>query len=740
MQATDFLQQYFGYANFRKGQAELIDALLSRRDVLGVMPTGAGKSICYQVPALMLDGITIVVSPLISLMQDQVQALRQLGIASAYLNSTLSLADQFETLNAAQAGYYKLLYVAPERLLTTPFLDFAQNANLSMLTVDEAHCVSQWGQNFRPNYLDIATFLASLPRRPIVSAFTATATGRVKEDIAALLGLQNPAVFVTGFDRENLYFSVETHKNRSAALLQFLRKRGDESGIVYCSTRKTVEKVCEELQDAGFSAARYHAGLPAAERSHAQTEFLFDRTKIMVATNAFGMGIDKSNISFVVHYNMPKDVESYYQEAGRAGRDGSPADCVLFYSGQDVVLNQRLIRMSEEATPEQIERELARLAQMTFYSTTTDCLRGFILKYFGETPPPACGHCGNCNTNFEEIDITIDAQKIISCVVRAGERFGAGMIVDILRGATNERIQRLGLDTLSTYGICEHPATTLRQIIDFLLYRGYLRQSDGEYPVLQRTAKANALLKGAEQLQMPLRKAVAPARTNAGASALLPDALLPLFEELRTLRTELARAQSVPAYVVFSDKILRELCEFRPQNTDELLRIGGLGAARSARYGDAILQTITAYCDTHTLPPSTLEKMATLGKPTAKRTKELILPSAAVLARISPLDKPVPISDLAKQINEVLDAVTCSTISAVKLANWLVAEGFLEVVAHGAGTTKCPTAQGSALGITQQTRTYKNSKEVYSVNFYAPSLQEYIIAHVPAILQWEKEK
>ncbi|MFI3170671.1 MAG: DNA helicase RecQ [Faecalibacterium sp.] len=740
MHATDYLQRYFGYTTFRKGQADLIDAILSRQDVLGIMPTGAGKSICYQIPALMLEGISIVVSPLISLMQDQVVTLRQLGISSAYLNSSLSPAEQYETLRAAAAGQYKLLYVAPERLLTPAFLEFAQHADLAMLTVDEAHCVSQWGQNFRPNYLDIATFLETLSRRPIVAAFTATATGRVKEDITALLCLQNPATFVTGFDRENLYFSVETPKHKSGALLRLLSKRTDQSGIVYCSTRKAVEKVCDELQDAGFSAARYHAGLPAAERSHAQTEFLFDRTKIMVATNAFGMGIDKSNISFVVHYNMPKDVESYYQEAGRAGRDGSPADCVLFYSGQDVMTNQRLIRFSEGASEEQIERELARLSLMTFYCTTTDCLRGYILKYFGETPPLSCGHCGNCDTNFEEIDITIDAQKIISCVARAGERFGAGMIVDILRGTSNDRIQRFALDQLSTYGICDKPAYMLRQIIDHLLYLGYLKQSEGEYPLLQRTAKANALLRGQETLAMRIRKEERTTRAKNSKEAQLSEVLLPLYDALREVRADLARAQDVPAFVIFSDKILRDLCEYRPQNAAELLQVSGIGEAKRARYGAAVLTVITDYCAAHELPPSTLEAIASIGKPTAKRGKTPVLPSAAVLARITPAEKPIPISDLTKLINEVLTTVACSTVSAVKVGNWLVSEGFLEVVPHGEGTTKQPTAQGTALGITQKTRKYKNADQAYQVNFYAPTLQGYIIEHIPTILQWEKPK
>ncbi len=735
MQPTALLQQYFGYRTFRKGQAPLIDAIASGQDVVGIMPTGAGKSVCYQIPALMLEGTTIVVSPLISLMQDQVETLCQLGIPAAYLNSSLSLAEQQNTLYAAEEGMFKLLYVAPERLLSPAFLQFAQHAPIAMLTVDEAHCVSQWGQNFRPNYLDIATFLNALPRRPIVSAFTATATGRVKEDIIALLALRDPAVFATGFDRENLHFAVETPKRKSDALFAFLRTRTDESGVVYCSTRKTVEKVCAELQAAGFSAARYHAGLPSEERSQSQTEFLFDRTKIMVATNAFGMGIDKPNISFVVHYNMPKDVESYYQEAGRAGRDGAPAHCVLYYSGQDVVTNQRLIHLSEDASPEQTERELARLAQMTFYCTTNDCLRGYILKYFGETPPASCGNCGNCNANFEEIDITIDAQKILSCIIRAGQRFGASMIIDILRGANTERIRNFGLDQLSTYGISDKPADALRQMVDELLHQGYLQQSEGQYPVLQRTAKASAVLKGEQTVIARVRKAtVPPTRTTVQ----LAEEVRPLHALLQQARARLANAQNVPAFMIFSDKILYDLCHVLPQTTQEMLQISGIGETKRARYGAEFVEIIVDFCATHALPTrAAAQEKAAVRR--SKKSKEITLPSAEVLAQIAPATKAIMISELTKRANEVLAAQGCSTLSAAKAANWLVEQGILEVVALEKGTTKQPTEQGAAQGITQKAHTRKGSGEEFQVNYYPPAVQQFIIDSLPEILAWVKE-
>ncbi|MDR1971645.1 MAG: RecQ family ATP-dependent DNA helicase, partial [Treponema sp.] len=448
------LKNYFGYPRFRPGQEEVIDAVLAGRDVLAVMPTGAGKSLCYQIPALLLEGLTLVVSPLISLMKDQVNALQEAGVPAAFLNSSLMAGEYAETISRAVRGEYKILYIAPERLkkgfpsqLTAP-----PSPGISLVVIDEAHCVSQWGHDFRPSYLEITGFIRQLSRRPIAAAFTATATGRVREDIKRILALNDPYALTTGFDRENLYFEVRKPADRFGALLECLASRRDRSGIIYCSTRKTVEELCHALGTRGFGVTRYHAGLDDRERRNNQDDFIYDRKPLMVATNAFGMGIDKSNVSFVIHYNMPKNIESYYQEAGRAGRDGEKADCILLYSPQDVRINKYLITNSQGPAPDSggvkdqalVDHNLELLKEMTFYAVSSDCLRSRLLAYFGERHPGYCGNCSNCNTAFEETDVTIPARKIISCVYRLRERgrsFGKTMVINILRGSKNEKIQ-----------------------------------------------------------------------------------------------------------------------------------------------------------------------------------------------------------------------------------------------------------------------------------------------------------
>lgn len=605
MTAHEVLKKYFGYDSFRGGQQELISAILSGQDVLGIMPTGAGKSICFQLPAMMLQGITLVVSPLISLMKDQVGALIQSGIPVAYINSTLTPRQMEAALYNAKQGKYKLIYVAPERLLAPDFLEFAQNTEISMLTVDEAHCISQWGQDFRPSYSQIPLFFDQLSKRPIVSAFTATATMRVREDIIELLSLKNPTVLVTGYDRKNLYFEVRTPENKMQALAEFLHKRLNKSGIVYCSTRKTVDEVCERLNRLGFSASRYHAGLSDEERHSNQDDFLFDRVQIMVATNAFGMGIDKSNVAFVIHYNMPKDIESYYQEAGRAGRDGSESDCLLLYSGQDVRTNQWIIENSKDATyPDEEterllkERDFKRLKEMTFYSTTNDCLRGFILRYFGENPPGYCGHCSNCNTKFETVDITEDAQKILSCVARLKERFGAAMVVDVLRGSKSDRIRELGFDTLSTYGISEKTAHALRAMIEFLVQNGYLIRSEGQYATLRIDPKARDVLNGTISLQMKLAKErIQLAKAKSYAKNTVPSGREPLYDRLRVLRHKIATEQGVPAFVVFADSSLVDMCIRLPRTSSQFLKVLGVGEIKLQRYGERFLTEIADFCN-----------------------------------------------------------------------------------------------------------------------------------------------
>lgn len=598
------LKEYFGHDSFREGQDRITDSLLGGRDVLGIMPTGAGKSICYQVPALMFDGITIVVSPLISLMKDQVSALVQSGVAAAYINSSLTHAQYLKVLQNMESGKYKIIYVAPERLCASAFLGICRNLNIYMVAVDEAHCVSQWGQDFRPSYLKIPDFIDALNSRPVVGAFTATATGAVRDDIKTLLRLVSPLVITTGFDRPNLFFSVMQPKNKSIELMKLIKERKNESGIVYCSTRKAVEEVCELLQKNGFAATRYHAGLDENERRRNQDDFVYDRAAIMVATNAFGMGIDKSNVSFVIHYNMPKNMESYYQEAGRAGRDGRSADCILLYSAKDVRTNQFLINNSEpnpdltEDEQEEVRRrDRERLKQMTFYCTTHKCLRKFILEYFGDKDPERCEKCSNCLLNHENTDITVDAQKIMSCVARTGQRYGKKVICDVLRGSKNERLISAGLSRQSTYGImADCPEKRLRDIIDHLCENGYMTAQGDEYPILKLAPKSRGVLTGQETLRMMLE---IPQKKKAAAAkdAPLPPADEKLLTALKDLRKSLAMRQSIPAYVVFTDATLIDMCRLKPKTQEEFMEVSGVGQAKSQRYGEVFLAVIAEFSE-----------------------------------------------------------------------------------------------------------------------------------------------
>lgn len=598
------LKEYFGHDSFREGQDRITDSLLGGHDVLGIMPTGAGKSICYQVPALMFDGITIVVSPLISLMKDQVSALVQSGVAAAYINSSLTHAQYLKVLQNTESGKYKIIYVAPERLCAPAFLGICRNLNISMVAVDEAHCVSQWGQDFRPSYLKIPDFIDALNSRPVVGAFTATATGAVRDDIKTLLRLVSPLVVTTGFDRPNLFFSVMQPKNKSIELMKLIKERKNESGIVYCSTRKAVEEVCELLQKNGFAATRYHAGLDENERRRNQDDFVYDRATIMVATNAFGMGIDKSNVSFVIHYNMPKNMESYYQEAGRAGRDGRSADCILLYSAKDVRTNQFLINNSEpnpdltEDEQEEVRRrDRERLKQMTFYCTTHKCLRKFILEYFGDKGPERCEKCSNCLSNHENTDITVDAQKIMSCVARTGQRYGKKVICDVLRGSKNERLISAGLSRQSTYGImADCPEKRLRDIIDHLCESGYMTAQGDEYPILKLAPKSRGVLTGQETLRMML-EIPQKKKSAAAKDAPLPPADEKLLAALKDLRKSLAMRQSIPAYVVFTDATLIDMCRLKPKTQEEFMEVSGVGQAKSQCYGEVFLAVIAEFSE-----------------------------------------------------------------------------------------------------------------------------------------------
>lgn len=608
MDKLTVLNEYFGHRQFRSGQAELIDHIMGGCDVLGIMPTGAGKSLCYQVPAIMLDGVTVVISPLISLMKDQVSALVTAGVTAACINSSLLPEEYSEVMRRACRGEYKLIYVAPERLGTKEMARLVSSIKISMVTIDEAHCVSQWGQDFRPSYLHIAEFIRSLPQRPIVSAFTATATDTVKEDIIRLLGLNEPFSLVTGFDRPNLYFSVLKPQNKYAELKKQLDGFGDKCGIVYCISRKNVEEICDKLSADGFSATRYHAGLADAERRANQEDFIYDRKRIMVATNAFGMGIDKSDVSFVIHYNMPKNIESYYQEAGRAGRDGSPAQCILLYGPMDVRTNNFMIEksreendaLSDEEKEIMLKRDRQRLKDMTFYSTTTGCLREFMLRYFGDKANSYCGNCSNCVNGFEDTDITVDAQKILSCVFRIkqkGRYFGKSMVIDILHGSENDRLLSFGFDKLSTYGIMSDvPVQTIRTEIDYLVANGYLCCTDDEYPVIELTPLSAKILKERISVNMKLPKKKTRSRRITDGQIKAGDLL---FMKLKALRSKFASAANIPAYVVFSDAALRDMCRLRPVTRDEFLNVSGVGKRKAEQYGDEFCRLISAHLSSH---------------------------------------------------------------------------------------------------------------------------------------------
>ena len=610
MTPLEALKRYFGYDSFRPGQEEIVSALLAGRDALAIMPTGAGKSLCYQVPALLLPGLTLVISPLISLMQDQVKGLNAAGIHAAFINSSLTETQIARALDLAAEGSYKLVYVAPERLESPVFRSFAAGADISMVTVDEAHCISQWGQDFRPSYLKILDFIDSLPRRPIVSAFTATATREVKDDIVCTLRLHDPKVLVTGFDRPNLYFQVERTRRKDDFVIQYLRDHPGESGIIYCATRKNVDKLQELLTEYGFAATKYHAGLSAEARRKNQNDFIYDTAPVIVATNAFGMGIDKSNVRFVLHYNMPQSMENYYQEAGRAGRDGLPSQCVLLFSAQDVIINKFLLdkkdfaEMDDEEADLLRQRDLQRLQTMERYCQTTECLRNYILAYFGEHPTAPCGNCGSCSSDFDEVNMTDAAKWMINCVAELRGRYGKAILFGTLQGANRARLRELGAERFKSYGrMKDTPRETLERLLAQLLEDGYLVQSDDQYAVLHigdiapLKAGGQVLVKLPPQREPEQTRAPKPKRRSPMDA--LTSAGLELFNQLRQLRFDTAQREGLPPYVVFGDKSLVDMCLRAPRRAEDMLGIYGMGERKYEKYGAAFFAVIDAYRADH---------------------------------------------------------------------------------------------------------------------------------------------
>ncbi len=599
------LKILFGYDSFRAGQKSVIDSILAGRDAFAVMPTGAGKSVCYQIPAVLLPGITLVVSPLISLMQDQVKALNEAGVPTAFINSSLSEKDYNETIRRARQGIYKIIYIAPERLVTEGFLALAKSVPISMVTVDEAHCISQWGQDFRPSYMKIVEFVKTLEKRPIISAFTATATETVREDIVCTLGLQNPFTLVNGFDRENLFFQVEKPKNKEQYILKYIFGHSGDSGIIYCATRKNVDNIYELLKSKGISVGKYHAGMSAVERKKMQDDFVFDYTSIVVATNAFGMGIDKSNVRFVIHYNMPQSMENYYQEAGRAGRDGLDAKCILLFSPQDIVINRFLLDHKEmqdldPADRETVrERDVRRLQVMERYCYTTECLRNYILKYFGENPEKPCQDCGNCLREFETLDMTEAAKKVINCVYEAKGRYGRQIIIDTVAGAKTARLEEIGTVRYKSYGVLAGTnKNLLRRLIEQLVLEGYLRV--GDYQVLKlgdisglKNPEASVFVKITDEDKQPEK--TAKTKKKAKSVETLTSSGYKLFERLKKLRLEIAREESMPPYIIFSDKTLIDMAAKMPASKPEMLDVSGVGENKFAKYGERFLEVIEEY-------------------------------------------------------------------------------------------------------------------------------------------------
>ena len=606
MELESLLKQYFGNTSFRPGQHEVIQTLLEGRDCLAIMPTGAGKSICFQLPALMMPGVTLVISPLISLMKDQVDSLVNQEIPATYINSQCTFEEAKARFAAIRAGQVKLVYISPERLENEFFTSFMQSLPISMFIIDEAHCVSQWGHDFRPSYCAIKDWIAALPRRPVVGAFTATATEKVKEDMMTLLGLEKERIFIGGFDRPNLYFRVVRTNRKLDFALAYVQQHQEDSGIIYAATRKEVDRVYEELTRRGIRAGRYHAGLSDDVRRTMQDAFTYDRLQVIVATNAFGMGIDKSNVRYVIHYQMPKNIESYYQEAGRAGRDGAPGECILLFSRQDIMIQKFLIEQSVH-DPQQQAVEFRLLNAMVRYCEGNHCLRHYILTYFGEHPSwQRCEKCGNCDQETVEEDMTEQVRSICLCVDELKGRFGMTMVCDILKGSQNAKVRRYGFENNSAFGMLgDFTLSEVRDMVRQCIDDGYLDQSDGKYPVVSLTADGRQALSGSRRIVQQKVVAADPVpelpkrQQKRRAGAIDEDALRPLFDTLRAVRLELAKDEHIPPFVIFSDATLWDMAALKPDSLDAMSQIKGVGSFKLHKYGRQFVGAIQSYIDNH---------------------------------------------------------------------------------------------------------------------------------------------